>query len=142
MNQFIDIKKGLKEEHQNARPLFEKVYTPPGYGNDMISRLYNDGSLYYLVSDPNFPKKYVQESAWRYISNVDTEGIISIKNLLKKCCEIDFQEKAPGNLPGLVTWKFFCDNKIKQVDIKGIPKGDEKYFDKIDNLVSTHILKI
>ncbi len=49
MKQFIDIKIGLKEEHLNMNPLFEKVYTPPGYGEEMISRIYGDGSLYYLM---------------------------------------------------------------------------------------------
>jgi len=142
MNQFIDIKKGLKEDHLSVSLLFEKVYTPPGYGNEMISRLYNDGSLYYLVSNPDSSTNSEQDSSWAYVSSIDNEGIIMIKNLLKKCCEIDFNEKAPGNLPGLVKWKFLCDNKIKQVDVKGIPEGDEKLLNEIDTLVSTHIAKV
>ncbi|MBN2635899.1 MAG: hypothetical protein JXR61_06490 [Prolixibacteraceae bacterium] len=142
MNQFIDIKKGLKEDHLSASPLFEKIYTPPGYGNDMISRLYNDGSLYYLVSTPGSSNNSEHDSSWGYVSSIDNEGVMKIVDLLKQCCEIDFNEKAPGNLPGLVKWKFLCYDTIKQVDVKGIPDGDEKLFNKIDYLVSTHITKV
>ncbi len=142
MDQFIEIKKGLKEEHININPLFEKVYTPPGYGEDMISRLYNDGSLYYLIKDSNPSNHKNQNFSWGYISYIEEEGMDMINNLIERCCKINFHEKRPGNLPGLIKWKFLCNNKIKQVDVKGIPEGDEKLFAEIDNVVSTRIAKI
>ena len=142
MDQFIEIKKGLKEEHININPLFEKVYMPPGYGEDMISRLYNDGSLYYLIKDSNPSENEKQDSSWGYISYIEEEGMNMILILIERCCEINFREKMQGNLPGLIRWKLLCNNRIKQVDVRGIPSGDEKLLAEIDDIVSTRIAKI
>ena len=142
MNQFIEIKKGLKEEHLNINPLFEKVYTPPGYGEDMISRLYSDGSLYYLIDNEDVSEETIVNDIWGYVSKIQSEGVELISNLLEKCCETIFVQKEEGNLPGTIKWKFFCGDKIKEVVIRGLPVEDEKLFSEIDKLVSTRIEKV
>ncbi len=142
MNQFIKIKKGLKEEHLNMSPLFEKVYTPPGYGEDMISRLYRDGSLYYLIDNEDAYEETIVNDIWGYVSKIQSEGVELITSLLEKCCETVFVQKEEGNLPGVTKWKFFCGDKIKEVVIRGLPVGNEKLFTEIDNLISTKIEKI
>lgn len=142
MIQFIKIKKGLKEEHLDMNPLFEKIYTPPGYGEDMISRLYRDGSLYYLIDNEDASEETIVNDTWGYVSKIQGEGVELISNLLEKCCETVFVKKEEGNLPGMIKWKFFCGDKIKEVVIRGLPVENEKLFSEIDELVSTRIEKI
>ncbi|MEN8115379.1 MAG: hypothetical protein ABFS16_00250 [Bacteroidota bacterium] len=132
MSQFIQNNIGLKEQHKNQNPLFEKTYIPPDYGERLISRVYPDGCLYYLNTNDN----------WNYISILKNEGLEDLKVVLIECCKVKNEIKADGNLKGVVIWKLQCESQINEIIIAGIPSVEYNLFQKIDDIINTKLQTI
>lgn len=135
MIQYIKTTKGLKDIHQEEFPLFEKTYVPPGFGNKHISRLYADGSLYYLISSGKDEHGNDSEK-WNYISAVTENGLPEIKNLLDTVCKLKVNRNFAGNNMGAIIWKIACENQVKEYIIAGLPDDDSKIFTEIDTLIN------
>lgn len=123
---------GLKVEHKNEQPLFEKIYTPPAYGDKMVSRLYCDGTLYYLSP----------LGIWTLISILTTEGLNEMNKVLKDCFQLSTTKVSDGNIQGSISWKLFSKNEMKEIIISGLPDKDFDYFQKIENILNTKMQTI
>ena len=135
MNQFLTVTKGLKDTHQEEFPLFEKTYVPPGMGNRHISRLYADGSLYYLISSISHENSD-EPDRWNYISAVTERGMEGIRNLLASVCQLKINRNFSANNMGAIIWKVICDNQVKEFIIAGLPEKDNQIFTDIDTLIN------
>lgn len=132
---------GLKPQHQEEVPLFEKTYIPPSFGNHLVSRVYADGSLYYLshsgnncLNDPN--------EKWNYISSVSEKGVLGIGSILEKCSNLPIAASTSANASGAVIWKIPREGHIQKIVLFGVLEGDLKIFNEIDFLVNTNIQTI
>lgn len=142
MPQFIKNIKGLKPYHQEEIPLFEKTYIPPSIGNHLISRVYADGSLYYLSHSGESTCVNDTDEKWNYISSVSEKGVLGIRAILEKCCNLPIAVAASANSSGAVIWKIPQEGRIQKIAVFGVPEGDLKIFDEIDFLVNTNIQPI
>lgn len=132
---------GLKPQHQVEVPLFEKTYIPPSFGNHLVSRIYADGSLYYLSHSGNNGLNDPDEK-WNYISSVSVKGVLGIRDILEKCCNLPIAASTSANASGAVTWKIPCEGRIQKIVLFGVPEGDLKIFNEIDLLVNKNIQPI
>ena len=142
MTQFIKNNNGLKHNHQNETPLFEKNNIPPDYGSRLVSRVYADGSLYYLSQARESDSSTDMDENWNFISTVSGSGINKIRKTLAKCCEMSSNIKSGGNIKGAVIWKIQCEKELMEIIIVGIPEEKYEIFDEIDNLISSNMLTI
>jgi len=133
---------GLKPKHQEELPLFEKTYVPPSYGNHLVSRIYADGSLYYLSHSGENHCLNDPDEKWNYISSVSEKGVLGIRGLLEKCRNLPIAASTSSNASGAVTWKIPREGQIQKIVLFGDPEGDLKIFDDIDTLVNTNIQSI
>jgi len=141
MPHLIKNTEGLKPQHQKEAPLFEKTYVPPSFGNHLVSRLYSDGSLYYLSHTGNNCLNDPDEK-WNYISSVSEKGILEIRAILEKCCNLPIAASASANASGAVIWKIPREGQIQKIELFGVPEGDLKIFTEIDLLINTNIQPI
>jgi len=132
MSELYKNNKGLKEKHKKEQPLFEKTYTPPSYGDKMVSRLYRDGSLYFLS-----PQK-----TWAVISVLTSEGLDEMNIVLAKCYQLKTRHVRDGNIQGSVSWKLFPENEMKEIFVVGIPDKGFDAFQKINHILNTKMQTI
>lgn len=139
MTSLIGNANGLKPHHLNELPLFEKTYLPPDYGDKLISRVYPDGSLYYLTQPRLQEKSNPETEKWNFIATVTQKGIAEIQKILEKCSEVDSEVVHGGNVRGAVIWKIVHFNHIHEVVIAGIPEGKFRIFQELDPIISTNL---
>lgn len=142
MTDFIQNITGLKPQHQQETPLFEKTYVPPVRGAKLVSRIYADGSLYYLSRESHPETVESRDQHWNYISSVSEKGIVLIKNMLEIACGNTGEIPLSGNSMGAAVWKISCRNGITEMTIPGIPSGKFRIFTDIDEAVNSNIIKI
>ncbi len=142
MVQFLGNKTGLREAHQGEDPLFEKKYVLPESEKKLVSRLYPDGSLYYLTDREEVPRGEKIRAAWNLVSTVHEDGARQVKEKLQQCCREEFSAEDPEDIPGTTSWRFFCGGKLREVIIKGTPEGKATVFLEIDHLISSMMDKI
>lgn len=141
MPHLIKTIKGLKPQHRLEFPLFEKTYIPSGHGDQLVSRLYADGSLYYL-SHAKTNCLNNEDEKWNFISTISEKGINGILSVLEKCRETAIPEQPDGNNPGAITWKFANNGQILKMTIPLIHGGELKIFDEIEVLINSNIQPI
>ena len=141
MVHFIKNTEGLEPHHQAEAPLFEKTYIPPSYGNHLVSRVYADGSLYYLSHARNDELTDPDEK-WNYISSVSEKGVLEIRKILIKCGRLSVAASASANDSGAVIWKIPVEGEVRKFVLFGIPEGVLRIFHEIDLLVNTNIQTI
>jgi hypothetical protein len=142
MPQLIKNIEGLKPQHQVEIPLFEKTYVPPSFGNHLVSRVYADGSLYYLSHSGENTCLNDPDEKWNYISSVSEKGVLGIRAIFDKCHNLPIAASTSANASGAVIWKIPCKGQIMKIVLYGIPEGDLKIFNDIDFLVNTNIQPI
>ncbi len=133
---------GLKTKHQAELPLFEKTYIPPSYGDHLLSRVYADGSLYYLSHSGENHCLNDPDERWNYISSISEKGVLGIRALLDKCGNLPIAASMSANASGAFTWKIPREDHIQRIVLFGLPDEDLKIFDEIDLLVNTNIQTI
>lgn len=141
MTQFYKNSNGIKSVHKQESLLFEKEYSPPDYGTNLLSRLYSDGGLYYLSQIEELQSDDIVEK-WNYISTISTKGLQQILAILKKCCKVRNEVKVSGNSVGTAIWRIQCNKIINEIIITGIPDSKFKGFIEIDNLINSNIQNI
>ena len=141
MTTFLQNNNGIKSHHHLESLLFEKEYFPPDYGSKLISRLYLDGSLYYLSQVEKSHGNDIVEK-WNFISTVSEKGLKQILANIKKCCKVKNEVKVSGNSVGTAIWRLQCTKKVKEIIVLGIPDNKLKYLIEIDNLVSANMQTI
>ncbi len=142
MPQFIKNTEGLKHQHQEEIPLFEKTYIPPSFGNHLVSRVYADGSLYYLSHSGENNSRNNPDEKWNYISSVSENGVLGIRAILEKCNNLPIVVSTSANASGAVIWKIPQEDCIQKIVVFGVPEGALKIFNEIDILVNTNIQPI
>jgi hypothetical protein len=141
MVQFINHIKGLKTNHINESPLFEKVYIPPDYGSRQVSRLYPDGSFYMM----NLPRQIELETgneSWGFISSIVNEGVESIKRLLIKCRKCKNDNIQNKSVKGIEIWRFLCKNEIFEVVNTVLPETKNEIFNHIEQVIDQYLQPI
>lgn len=142
MTAFIQNINGLKLNHQDEIPLFEKTYIPPDYGSKLISRVYPDGSLYYLSLARETDNMDSISEKWNFISALTVKGKNEIRSLLEECCKMKSLIKNDGNVNGAIIWKVQCQSHIHEILFTGIPDGSYQFLQKIDDLISLNLQPI
>lgn len=142
MKQFIENNTGLKDKHKKEEPLFEKKYVHPGSNKEMVSRLYGDGSLYYLTDPKEVSRGENIRAAWNLVSSVHDEGAQLVRGKLEQCCQKDFSENRGEVEPGSTSWKFYCGDDLREVIIKESQEGEAKRFTEVDQIISSYMDKI
>jgi len=123
-------------EHENLNPLYEKSYFPPDYGSKQVSRLYADGSLYYLT---HVDKSNEDEGKWGFISTVKNAGLQKIKAILSKSKRLKSDDIKSGKVKGIIIWKIPVNNKIFEIATTIIPESKLKILGEINNLVNNNL---
>lgn len=141
MPHLIKTIEGLKPQHRLEFPLFEKTYIPSAYGDQLVSRLYADGSLYYL-SHAKTNCLNNEDEKWNFISTISEKGIAGILLVLEKCKKTAIPEQLEGNNSGAIIWKFPDNGQILRMTIPVILEGELKIFNEIDLLMNTNIQPI
>ena len=141
MPHLTKIIKGLRPQHKLEFPLFEKIYIPSGHGDQLVSRLYSDGSLYYL-SHAKANCVNNDDEKWNFISTISEKGINGILAVLEKCRETAIPEQLDGNSPGVIIWKFPTNGQILKMTIPVIHGVELKIFDEIEVLINSNIQPI
>ncbi|MFY9152174.1 MAG: hypothetical protein WAO52_09180 [Prolixibacteraceae bacterium] len=139
MPDFLAISTGLKDQHQKKNPLYEKMYFAPGSSSTLTSRLYDDGSLYYL-SDIKLENTTGQ--FWIYISSVSENGMQLIHHIIESFLNLTEEIPVSGNSAGSVIWKFYFSGKIHETVVTGIPYGKFRILTEIDDAINANIKKI
>jgi hypothetical protein len=136
---FLQISAGLKAAHRQEAPLFEKTYVPPREGARLISRVYADGSLYYLsqARDPGGADD--ADKKWNGISTLTDKGLVDLREALEACCKTEGNPRLDA---GTVVWKISCAGQIHEVVIAGVPEGNEKRFERVDAILNTSLRPI
>lgn len=141
MPHLIKTIEGLKPQHRLEFPLFEKTYIPSGYGDQLVSRLYADGSLYYL-SHAKTNCLNNEDEKWNFISTISEKGIAGILLVLEKCKKTAIPEQLEGNNSGAIIWKFPDNEQILKMTIPVIQEGEIKIFDEIEVIMNSNIQPI
>lgn len=136
MAEYIKNINGLETKHNKQEPLFEKVYTPPEYGDKLVSRIYNDGSLYYLSQPRESNETLVKEEDWAFIGTVSETGINKIKEKLKKVCGFERIIENQGIRVGEYIWKTRCGLEIIEIMVYGVPEGKYAIFNEISDVIN------
>lgn len=123
-------------EHENLNPLYEKNYFPPDYGLKQVSRLYGDGSLYFLsqLEDSN-----ENEGKWGFISTVKNAGLQKIKSILRKANRLKSDEIKSGTVKGIIIWKIPANNEVIEITTTIIPDSKLTFLSEINNLVNNNL---
>ena len=87
MVELIKNTDGLKPQHVPGIPIFEKMYMPPEYGDKLISRVYSDGSLYYLAQPRGNSEYFVQGEKWSFIGCLSKKGTKDIELKIDRICK-------------------------------------------------------
>jgi hypothetical protein len=136
---FLPISAGLTPAHRHEAPLFEKTYVPPRQGARLVSRVYADGSLYYLSQAREPGGADDADKTWNAISRLTDKGLSDLREALEACCKI---ESNPRLDAGTVVWKVSCAGRIHEVVVSGVPEGNEKRFDRVDAILNTSLRPI
>ena len=136
MKQFIQNAAGIKSLHKDKLPVFEKNYIPPDYGDQLISRLYDDGSLYYLNLSRDKNESQIKEESWNFIISISSESVNAIQNKIKTICERGTFEVPATSNKGEFDWKVNCNSEILHFHFWGLPQGQELIFSEIDEIVN------
>jgi hypothetical protein len=135
--QFLTISSGLTENHQTVSPILEKTLYYPKNTNRLVARVYEDGTLYYLVEkEPTNPN-------WVKISMLSTIGIEKLIATIAKCCQKkqkDIEFKA--NNMGSINWKL-RKNSAAIVEFSVPISNDAQFsdFNELDIIINSYIQK-
>ena len=134
----VENKTGLKPEHAQTIPLFEKIYFPPGFGRKEISRLYSDGSLYFFIEKES-KNNGISDGKWVFITTVNENGLAEIYPRLKIALGLKSDDISGGNVKGIVLWKIFSDEKIVEITTTIIPKSKLEVLEEIKTLINSNL---
>jgi hypothetical protein len=141
MINFINLIKGLKIEHIEQVPLFERLYTPYRFGKIQVTRVYPDGS-FYLLSIPREGDIDATTSRWYFISTLKSEGVIELNALLKSCLNNKANEIKNQKSLGFNIWRIACGNDIFELIENLTPSDDDSVFKRIKHVLNTKMKKI
>ncbi|WP_321372924.1 hypothetical protein [uncultured Draconibacterium sp.] len=136
MNSFIKNTDGLNPEHKNQLPVLEKEYQPPGVDRTEITRLYADGSLYFLF----VTGERTGNEKWGAHLMVKKNAIDKIRNVIEESAELSSDELT-GNYKGLAIWRILYDNTINEVVTTIIPASKHIIFKEIQELINHNIVQ-
>lgn len=128
---------GLKPQHISEMPLFEKVYTPLEYGDKLISRVYNDGSLYYLTQDREDFEYVVKGEKWNFIGYLSEKGIREIKLKIDAICKNILPISLQNNAFYELRWKLNCKGEMHEFVISDVSDEQNEMFDEITEIVNS-----
>ena len=135
MIHFINTSEGIREEHQKQTPLFEKEFIPSVKSPTEVTRLYKDGTLYFLKISAEEKGK----EQWGASLRITKLGMEKIGTLLKHCCNLDSDDIKNGNYMGLVIWRVWCNNEIIELVTTLVPASKHVIFNEIQELVNHNI---
>jgi hypothetical protein len=128
---------GLKPQHISEMPLFEKVYTPLEYGDKLVSRVYNDGSLYYLTQDRENFEYVVKGEEWKFIGYLSEKGIKEIKLKIDAICKNILPISLQNNAFYELHWKMNCKGEMHEFVISDVSHDQNEMFDEITEIVNS-----
>lgn len=128
---------GLKSQHMSEVPLFEKVYMPLEYGNKLISRVYRDGSLYYLEQPREDFEYFVKGEEWSFIGNLSEKGIKGIESIINSICKSTPQFSLQNHAVYEFHWKLNCDDGMREFVILNESDIQNDMFDEITEIVNS-----
>lgn len=136
MVQLIQVTDGLKDEHVSDKPLLEKTYIPPQYGERLVSRIYDDGSLYYLSETETRDNGIKTDGKWNFITKISDKGIEKINNKLEKCRSFKSVIRNDRISLGEFVWKIKMDSGYKVLLVFGIPEGRYNVLNEIEDVIN------
>lgn len=113
--QLMTIVEGLSPKHLGGPPILERISCPPR-ANCLTSRVYRDGTLYYLMdpSDAAPPR-------WNRIARLSPAGIESLEKLYVSVC--GKEDPVLGNDAGSDRHRVNVPGCTQEFVITGIPAG-------------------
>lgn len=128
---------GLKPQHMSEIPLFEKIYMPLEYGDKLISRVYNDGSLYYLTQDREDSEYFVKGEEWDFIGCLSEKGIKEIELKIDAICKNIPQVTLQNHAVFELHWKLNCKDEMREFVISDVSDDQNEMFDEITEIVNS-----
>lgn len=136
MIQLIQNTDGLKSLHKAQLPLFEKIYMPPEYGDKLVSRVYHDGSLYYLTQPRTEVGYVVKDQKWAFIGLLSEKGIKEIKLKIDTICKKSRQVQLQNLINYELVWRLNCGQGICEFGIVDDSDNQNQIFDEITEIVN------
>lgn len=137
MVKLIKNTEGLKPQHITEIPLFEKVYMPLEFGDKLISRVYNDGSLYYLTQARDDFDYVVTGEEWNYIGCLSEKGIKEIELKINTICKNIPQVSLQNQTIYEICWKLNCNGEMREFVILDVSNDPNEMFDEITEIVNS-----
>lgn len=135
MNQFLNNKEGLRAEHQKQQPILEEEFIPSAKSVIEVTRLYGDGTMYFLKINGERTGK----EEWGSALQITNPGMKKITNRLQQCCNLEDDDLSNGNFMGLIIWRILCNNAVDEVVTTIIPASKHLIFNEIQELLNHNI---
>lgn len=128
----IAVREGLAVQHAEATPLLERISCPPSSGC-LTSRVYRDGTLYYLVKpgDEAPPR-------WNRIARLSESGVASLEKLYASLC--GKEDPVLGNDSGSDRHRVHVPGCTQEFVVTGIPAGGLAPIQQANELINTSVI--
>jgi len=130
--QWMTAKDGLSGEHQGATPMLERTSCPPR-ASCLTSRVYRDGTLYYLkeASDAG-------PARWNRIAQLTTAGVQSLEKLYASLC--GKEDPVLGNDVGSDRHRVSVPGCTHEFVVTGIPSGELAPIQQATELINSSVI--
>jgi hypothetical protein len=124
---------GLLPQHRGEAPIVEKVSCPPR-SDCLTSRVYRDGTLYYLVdAGGTEPSK-----RWRMIARITPQGVESLEKLYASLCgKVD---PVLGNDAGSELHRVTVPGCTQEFVVTGIPSGGLARIGEANDIINRSVI--
>ena len=133
--QLTPVSEGLRTEHTTGAPLVEMVSCAPG-GVCLTSRVYRDGTLYYLAEEPGGGAP----TRWNPIAQLTAEGTQSLEDLYVELC--GRTDPVLGNDAGSVLHRVTSPGCTQEFVVTGVPEGDLARISEATDIINRSVRPI
>ncbi len=135
---YIEVSDGIQPAHQSQSPVLEQVLCAPEKDGCETSRIYPDGSLYFLVS----PSDSIPDPLWVRITRIKPTGVAEILALLERICAVAQEPTPQGGDQGSATYRIHTDHCERELLITGVPSGAFQDLAQLPTLINGNLLPL
>lgn len=137
------VQAGLDEAHRGQRPLLDRI-EHQSHGRTRVTRVYEDGSQYTIVSDPLDPEYSDDDATWSRFVPITPAGIERVREVISTSVLAWDGPPPPTGGPsgdaGRITWVVFLDGRERVVQTSaGTYDSLPPFVRELDEAVSQHV---
>lgn len=123
---------GLSAQHAAATPVLERISCPPR-SNCLTSRVYRDGTLYYLLEPAD-----AAPPRWNRIARMSSDGVQKLEKLYASLC--GKEDPVLGNDSGSDHHRVSVPGCTAEFVVTGIPAGELAPIQQVTEIINTSII--